>query len=120
MPDAVAAVSPFSDVVNLQLDRGPAAPVPSLMSRGNSRWPEAERQLSNTRHRKADTGPARHLGHRHEDHTPGSDCACYSNEKMRFQSFFMLITVQARAFASAISAWLNVPTLVSGNPPAGP
>ena len=27
-------------------------------------------------------------------------------------SFFMLITVQARAFASSISAWLNVPTLV--------
>jgi hypothetical protein len=46
--------------------------------------------------------------------------AFYSNAKMRFQSFFMLITVQLLAFASSISDWSNVPTLVSGNPPAGP
>ena len=37
-----------------------------------------------------------------------------------FQSFFMLITVQPRCFASSISDWLNVPTLVSGRPLAGP
>jgi hypothetical protein len=43
-----------------------------------------------------------------------------SNAKMRLQSFFMLITIQARDFASSISVWLNVPTLVSGKPPAGP
>jgi hypothetical protein len=47
-------------------------------------------------------------------------CPVYSNEKMRFQSFFMLITVQARDFASSMSAWVNVPTLLSGSPPAGP
>ena len=29
--------------------------------------------------------------------------SCYSNAKMRFQSFFMLITVQDRVFASSIS-----------------
>jgi hypothetical protein len=44
----------------------------------------------------------------------------YSKEKMRFQSFFMLITVQSRAFASSISETENVPTLVSGRSPAGP
>ena len=35
-----------------------------------------------------------------------------SNAKMRFQSFFMLITVQPFFFASAISASVNVPTCV--------
>ena len=44
----------------------------------------------------------------------------YSKEKMRFQSPFMLITVQSRAFASSISETENVPTLVSGRSPAGP
>jgi len=43
-----------------------------------------------------------------------------SNAKMRFQSFFMLITVHPLAFASPISDWSKVPTLVSGKPPAGP
>jgi hypothetical protein len=44
----------------------------------------------------------------------------YSNAKMRFQSLFMLITVQPRVFASSMSDWGKVPTLVSGSPPAGP
>ena len=46
--------------------------------------------------------------------------APYSKLKMRFQSFFMLITVQCRVFASSISDSAKVPTLVSGSPPAGP
>ena len=44
----------------------------------------------------------------------------YSNAKMRFQSFFMLITVQPFFLASSYSAWVKVPTLVSGSPSAGP
>ena len=47
------------------------------------------------------------------------DCG-YSSAKMRFQSFFMLITVQPFFFASSYSAGVNVPTLVSGRPCAGP
>jgi 6-phosphofructokinase len=43
-----------------------------------------------------------------------------SNAKMRLLSFFMLTTVQLFALASSISDWVNVPTLVSGRPPAGP
>ena len=43
-----------------------------------------------------------------------------SNENRRFQSFFMLITTQPRFFASSSRAWVNVPTLVSGRPRAGP
>ncbi len=47
--------------------------------------------------------------------------APYSNEKMFFQSFFFRsMTVQARALASSISAWVNVRTLESGRPPAVP
>ena len=46
--------------------------------------------------------------------------ACYSNGKMRRQSFFMLITVQPSFFASSYSAWVKVPTLLSGRPWAGP
>jgi len=42
------------------------------------------------------------------------------SEKMRFQSFFMLMTVQPFCFASSYSAWVKVPTLVSGRPCAGP
>ena len=38
----------------------------------------------------------------------------FSNAKIRFQSFFMLITDQPFFFASAISASLNVPTLDFG------
>ena len=40
--------------------------------------------------------------------------------KIRFQSFFIEITVQPRCMASSISDWENVPTLVSGSPLAGP
>jgi hypothetical protein len=36
---------------------------------------------------------------------------------MRFQSFFMLMTVQPCFFASSYSAWVKVPTLVSGSRP---
>ena len=43
-----------------------------------------------------------------------------SNEKMVFQSFFMLMTVQPFFFASSYSAWVKVPTLVLGSPCAGP
>jgi hypothetical protein len=39
----------------------------------------------------------------------------YSNEKVRFQSFFMLITVQPSFFASSYSACVKVPTFVSGS-----
>ena len=39
-----------------------------------------------------------------------------SKAKMRFQSFFMLMTVQPSFFASSKSGWLKVPTLVWGNP----
>jgi hypothetical protein len=44
----------------------------------------------------------------------------YSNAKIRFQSFFMLITVQPSFFASSYSACVKVPTLLSGRPWAGP
>jgi hypothetical protein len=43
-----------------------------------------------------------------------------SKAKMRFQSFFMLITVQPSFFASSNSSCVNVPTLLSGRPSAGP
>ena len=43
-----------------------------------------------------------------------------SNAKIRFQSLFMLITGHPFAFASLYSAGVNVPTLLSGNPMAGP
>ena len=46
--------------------------------------------------------------------------ACYSNAKMRFQSFFMLITVQPFFFASSYSAGVKVPTLLSGRPCVDP
>ena len=39
---------------------------------------------------------------------------------MRFQSFFMLMTVQPFFVASSYNAWVKVPTLVSGRPWAGP
>jgi hypothetical protein len=44
----------------------------------------------------------------------------YSNAKMRFQSFFILITTQPCCFASSYNAWVKAPTLVSGSPAAGP
>jgi hypothetical protein len=43
-----------------------------------------------------------------------------SNAKIRFQSFFMLMTIQPFCFASSYSAWVKVPTLVAGSPWAGP
>ena len=43
-----------------------------------------------------------------------------SNVKICFQSFFMLMTIQPFFFASSYSAWVKVPTLVSGSPWAGP
>ena len=44
----------------------------------------------------------------------------HSKVKIRFQSFFMLITNQPLFFASSYSASVKAPTLVSGNPSAGP
>ena len=38
----------------------------------------------------------------------------------RVQSFFMLITTQPCFVASSYSAWVKVPTFVSGSPSAGP
>jgi hypothetical protein len=43
-----------------------------------------------------------------------------SKANTRFQSFFMLMTVQLFCFASSYSACVNLPTLVSGSPLAGP
>ena len=43
-----------------------------------------------------------------------------SKANTRFQSFFILMTVQLFFFASSYSACVKVPTLVSGNPLAGP
>src|SRR5262249_7735736 len=37
-----------------------------------------------------------------------------SNANTRFQSFFMLMTVHPRFFASSYSAWVKMPTRVSG------
>src|SRR5215475_8253059 len=44
----------------------------------------------------------------------------YSNAKIRFQSFFMLMTGQSLLFASSYRVCVKAPTLVSGNPCAGP
>ncbi len=44
----------------------------------------------------------------------------FSQENICFQSFFMLMTVQPLALASSYNACVKVPTLVSGNPCAGP
>lgn len=49
-------------------------------------------------------------------HNRSNETYGYSNEKIFFQSFFMLITVQFFFFASGV----KVPTLVSGRPCAGP
>ncbi len=46
--------------------------------------------------------------------------AHFSHAKIRFQSFFMLITNQLFDLASSYNACVNVPTLVSGSPIAGP
>ena len=43
-----------------------------------------------------------------------------SKGKITFQSFFMLMTVQPFFVASSYRACVNVPTLVSGRPVAGP
>ena len=43
-----------------------------------------------------------------------------ANEKICFQSSFMLMTVQLFFFASSYNAWVKVPTLVLGSPCAGP
>jgi len=40
--------------------------------------------------------------------------------RTRFQSFFILMTTHPFAFASSYSACVNVPTLLSGRPWAGP
>ena len=42
--------------------------------------------------------------------------SCQSNGNIRFQSFFMLITVHPFFLASSYSACVKAPTLVSGNP----
>jgi hypothetical protein len=54
--------------------------------------------------------------------SPGPRLAdrAYSNAKIFFQSFFMLMTVQPFFFASSYNAWVKVPTLVSRRPCAGP
>jgi hypothetical protein len=44
----------------------------------------------------------------------------YSNAKIRFQSFFMLMITQPCFLAWSYSAWVKVPTLVAGSPWAGP
>ncbi len=44
----------------------------------------------------------------------------YSNAKMRFQSSFMLTTIQPCFLATSYISWLKVPTDVFGNPCAGP
>jgi hypothetical protein len=44
----------------------------------------------------------------------------FSKAKMRFQSFFMLMTIQPSFFASSLSASVKMPTFVSGRPWAGP
>jgi hypothetical protein len=44
----------------------------------------------------------------------------FSNEKMVFQSFFILMIVQPFFFAWSYNAWVKVPTLVLGSPCAGP
>ena len=44
----------------------------------------------------------------------------HSKANMCFQSFFMLMTIQPSFRASLSSACVKVPTLVSGNPRAGP
>src|SRR5260370_11307756 len=40
----------------------------------------------------------------------------FSKAKMRFQSFFMLMTIQPSFFASSLSASVKMPTFVSGRP----
>ena len=63
-------------------------------------------------------------GHTHLRGQPPAPTAlgqgALSNPKMRFQSFFMLITVQPSFFASSYKSSVNVPTLVLGKPLAGP
>ena len=46
--------------------------------------------------------------------------SAHSNAKMRFQSSFMLTTIQPCFFAMSYISWLKVPTDVLGNPCAGP
>jgi hypothetical protein len=48
--------------------------------------------------------------------TPQAPQGAPSNPKIRFQSFFMLITIQPSFFASSYRSWVKVPTLVSGSP----
>jgi len=50
----------------------------------------------------------------------GSETTAYSNAKMRFQSSFMLTTIQPCFLAMSYISWLKVPTDVFGNPCAGP
>jgi hypothetical protein len=38
---------------------------------------------------------------------------------MRFQSFFMLMTIHPSFFASSYKSWVKMPTLVLGSPSAG-
>jgi hypothetical protein len=47
-------------------------------------------------------------------------CGYGSNAKTRFQSFFMLMTIQPCFCASSYSGWVKAPTLVLGRPWAGP
>src|SRR5277367_2868619 len=47
-------------------------------------------------------------------------CAYWSKANIRFQSFFMLITIHPCVLASSYMAWLKVPIVVSGSPCAGP
>jgi hypothetical protein len=50
---------------------------------------------------------------------PIAAAALTAQTHTRFQPFFMLMTVQPSCFPSSYSAWVKVPTLVSGSPWAG-
>jgi hypothetical protein len=63
-------------------------------------------------HRRATVGCPVSANKRHR--------APYSKAKTRFQSFFMLMTIQPFFFASSSSAAAKVPNLLSGRPRAGP
>ena len=82
----------------------------------DSNQPEADRDFGKTPNLKPETLAASHST---LDSRPLT-LVTYSNAKMRFQSFFMLMMVQLFFFASSYSAWVNVPTLVLGSPCAGP
>jgi hypothetical protein len=90
---------------------GPVYALPSD-TRGRSRVPELG-SLGSVRGALSNGRPYR-------EHPKLRFSSFYSNAKIRRQSFFILITVQPLLFASSYNAWVKVPTVVSGRPPAGP